>query len=408
MWELAKRNIWRKRGRSIMTMLAMALVVLLTMINFGLITAMKNGIFANLTATGGHFQVRVEDFAEQREFSKQLLRDTTTMRTSITKQLPEVEFVEVLEVGGLLEGDTQRSRGIQLIGISQNEAKQRSFDDDYLLEGNFPQNVESIALGVKLARALKVGLDDTVYMYTFNTEGYGASAYTVTALLDMPASNALAYVSLEAAQELAAPNGSSRLELHLPALRSYEDNLALPTIQDNIQSALQQEKLEGIEVLPWDEVNPGLAGYLQIMDPFNLIFTAIFFILVALVVTNTIYLSVIERIREFGVMMAMGVKQRKVIRMVLLESFLLCGIGALVGALLGALTVWSMSKGFTFAGMEDVFADAGLPEKLYATLRPFDVVATVLFVFVTGIVAALIPARVAAKLEPVEAMRFTA
>lgn len=408
MWQLAKRNIWRKRGRSIITMVAMALVVLLTMLNFALITAMKNGIFSKLTATGGHFQVRVEDFAEQREFSKQLLRNTPRIRDNIKQQLPEAAFVEVLEVGGLLEGDMQRSRGIQLIGISQDAAKQRAFEEDYLLEGSFPHDVEGIALGVKLAQALKVELGDTVYMYTFNTEGYGASAYTVSALLAIPASNALAYVSLEAAQELAAPNGSSRLEVHLPALHRYEDNATLPALQAEVQTALQQDKLEGIDILRWDEVNTGLAGYLQIMDPFNLIFTAIFFILVALVVTNTIYLSVIERIREFGVMMAMGVKQRKIIRMVLFESLLLCGIGALVGALLGALTVWNMSKGFTFPGMEDVFADAGLPETLYASLRPFDVIATVIFVFITGIVAALIPARTAARLEPVEAMRFTA
>lgn len=409
MLNLAWRNIWRKKWRSAFTLIAVALVVYLSIINFGISTAMKNGIFTVITDSTGHLQIRAEDYRDKREFADLLVRDAGELETSLASELDDSRYVKVLEVGALLEGDNQRSRGIQLVGIEQDAALREKFIEDNLVEGSLPtsEDVESIALGTKLADALKVGVGDRVYAYTFDTEGYGASAYDITGILKIAGSEAIAYTSLLAAQELAAPDAVTRLEVHLADLRTLEDEVQIPIAKDTAISALGSDATsQSIET--WAEANPGMRSYLALFDPINLVFTLIFFILAGLVVTNTIYLSVIERVREFGVMMAVGLDRKKVFGMVLAESMFLCTVGSILGGLAGWLTIRYLSDGMTLPGMSETFESAGFPSVLYPTLSSNDIIFTIVFVILTGVVAAILPAVTAGKLEPVEAMRFTA
>ena len=405
MLKLAWRNIWRKRGRSFFTSLAMALVVMFTMLQSGIMGAVKNALFTTLVNTGGHIQIHPVDYREARDFGDTLIRDAAQLGKSLVAALPaNTNFVEVLQTGGLLEGSEGRSRGIGLIGIKQPEHLRETFSNYYVVEGKLPEDsdVESIALGIKLAKSLKINLGDTVYMYTSNTEGYGAAAYTVIGFLDIAGSQAMAYTSLLATQELAAPDAVSRVEIHLSDFNKISDDAKLPPVKADLLNMLG----DAYSVETWGEVNPGLKGYLDIIGPVSLVFLAIFFILAGLVVMNTIYLSIIERVREFGVMMALGLGRAKVMLMVFHESLFLCGVGALLGALIGGLLLWQTSKGVKIAAFNTFFE--GFPDTLYTSISLERVITIMVFVFVTGVLAALWPARAAGRLEPVEAMRFTA
>lgn len=403
MLKLAWRNIWRKRGRSFFTALAVALVVIFSVFYSGLVGGIRNALFTSLVSTGGHIQIHPQNYRDARDFSSTLIRNSAELRESLAKVLtPQADFVEVLQTGGLLEGIHGRSRGIGLIGMRQSAHLRQDFIEDYVIEGNLPaeDDVESIALGVSLARSLKVTLGDTVYMYTSGTEGYGAAAYTVAGLLELPNSQGIAYTSLLAVQELAAPDSVSRVELHFPDFKRISDNDKLPAVKAEVETLLTTK----YSIETWDEVNPELKGYLDLIGPASLIFTLVFFILAALVVMNTMYLSIIERVREFGVMMALGLSRWKVMQMIFYESLLLCGTGALVGAVVSMLILWRTSKGLTLPIPEDL----AIPSTLYTSVTFERILFVVLFVFLTGILAALWPARTAGKLEPVEAMRFIA
>jgi ABC-type lipoprotein release transport system permease subunit len=405
MLKLAWRNIWRKRGRSFLTALAMALVVMFTMFQSGLMGAIKNALFTSLVNTGGHVQIHPQNYRDARDFGDTLIRNAEQVNESLNSVLPaNTDLVSVLQTGGLLEGNNGRSRGIALIGILQPATLRETFVEDYVSEGKLPEDndVESIALGMKLAKSLKVNLGDTVYMYTSNTEGYGAAAYTVVGLLDIAGSQAVAYTSLQAAQELAAPDAVSRIEVHLNNFVTIADNAKLPAVKTQIEKALDGS----YSIETWDEVSPDLKGYLDTIGPVSLVFLGIFFVLAGLVVMNTIYLSVIERVREFGVMMALGLSRWKVMLMVAYESLFLCGTGAVLGAILGSLILWYTSRGITIPAFQTLFD--GFPDTLYTTISTERIIIIVVFVFVTGILAALWPARTAGRLEPVEAMRFTA
>ncbi len=405
MWSLAWRNLWRHKSRNLLTAAAVAFVVMSTLVYFGLGEAMKNGMFQLLTETSGHLSVRVKDWREVREFDRSLIRDAGVLEARIRNAAPQAALRAVLEVPALLAGES-RSRGVQLIGVRGSTEHL----EEHLVAGRLPEPgaLEEIALGRALAEALKVGLGDPVYAFAPGTEGLGAAAYTVVGLLDFPESaveGRVAYTSLEAAQELAAPGAVTRFELHLPGLTKLNQEPEVFRLQERLAAELGPS----LAVENWREANPELATYLELTDPLLLIYSAIFFILAAMLVVNTIYLGLVERIREFGVIIAVGANRWQVMRMVILESLALVGTGSLVGSLVGLGLVALMSRGFSFpGGIAEIYAEFGIPTVMYASITPTQVLATLMLAFITALFAAAWPAWVAGRLEPVEAMRFTA
>lgn len=407
LFSLSWRNIWRHRGRSLMTAGAVGLAVFFTLVYLSFLGAMENGIYNNLTASVGHLQVRVSDYREKREFRDLLIANVAQVEARLATQT-QAQRVVALEVPALVAGET-RSRGVLLIGDERPPQLRERFAQQHLIEGQLPETGDplGIALGASLAKALKVKLGDSVYVYAPGTLGRGAGAYKLVGLLRFPDA-ALearsAYLSLAAAQELAAPGSATRIELHFPFTRYTQDAQLGP-----LQAQLVQQLGPGLSLESWRQASPAIAQIFDLLEPLVLIFAAIFFGLAGLLVVNTIYLGLLERIREFGVIVALGAGPSKVTRMVVLESLLLCMSGALVGGALGLLTIAALSGGFSLEALYgQVGSQFGLPSTVYLSLRAWDIPITLGFTLATGLLAAWWPARVAASLEPVEAMRFTA
>jgi len=408
LFSLSWRNIWRQRGRSLITLGVVALAVFYTLLFRSFLGAFENSLYVSLTDAVGHLQVRVADYRDKRELRDQIIPDVANIRAQLEQsQLPPgTRSVVSLEVPALLSGEN-RSRGILLIGKEQPNSLQEQFSKKYVKEGRLPSEPDGIALGMGLANALKAKLDDTVYVYAPGTEGSGVAAYKVVGLVKLPDNASevrTAFITLAAAQDLAAPGGATRIELHLPYTRLGQD-AALAKLQPGLAAKLGSK----LTIENWRQANPSLAQILRIIGPLTFAFTLIFFGLAGLLVVNTIYLSLLERTREFGVIVALGAGPAKMTRMVLLESLLLCFAGAVAGAALGMLLVVGLSKGLPTEALYGAAArDFGMPEVLYVSLGSYDLLVTLLLALLTGLIAAWWPARVAARLEPVEAMRFTA
>jgi ABC-type lipoprotein release transport system permease subunit len=397
MFNLAWRNIWRQRGRSLVTAIVIAFVVIFTLFYFGLLEAMKNGMFQRITESSGHISVRVENWRDKREFYSLLIPDATEKQASLEDIAQGAEVKAILEVPALL-----------LLGVASPASETERFTRDYLVEGRLPapDALEEIALGQALAQALKVKLDDMTYALAPGTEGVGAMAFEVVGLLDLPEQTLearVAYLSLPAAQALAAPGAVTQFEIYLPELRRLVDEAEGAPLKVNITEALGS----GLSIENWREANPALASYINMLDPVIIIFDALFFVLAGLLVVNTIYLSVLERVREFGVIMAMGANRWQVIRMVLMESLMLVGCGSVVGFAVGLGIVGAMSRGFSLPSAES-YAEFGIPTVMYASISLEQILITFAFALGTALLAALWPAWMAGRLQPVEAMRFAA
>lgn len=406
---LAWRNIWRHRTRSLGAAVAVGFVVWMSVLYFGLVGAMRDGMYVTLTDTVGHVQIHVPDYRNVRDFRQGVITNAAAVRRQIETATPGGQVASALEVPALLSGE-DRARGALLAGMDQPTTVRERFAGKYLTAGRLPasDDLEGIALGGALARTLQVDVGDTVYAFAPGTDGTGASAYTVVGLVRFPEPSQDArgaILSLPAAQDLAAPGAVSRFELHIPELRRTLDDSGLIPVRQQLQAALGSALL----VETWREAYPVLSELERSLRPLILVFLSIFFVLAGLLVVNTIYLGVIERTREFGVIIAMGARRGRVTRMVLAESVVLCVTGAAAGLALGMPIVARMARGFSYPfGWTDIVEAYGMPAVMYASIAPAEVAIVVGYAVVIGILAALWPARVAGRLAPVEAMRFVA
>ena len=406
---LAWRNLWRQGRRSLISLLAVALVVLFATVMYSFGGAITNGMYGDLTDEVGNAQLRSEGYRDARNFDDGLLKDASELRKTVAQTTPNAVVVGALQVPGLVAGEN-RSRGLAVQGQDWPELLKEDFVNDNLAEGSFVDgnNVTGIMLGQSLATALQVGLGDDVYVYAPGTDGYGAAAYTVEGLLDFddPAQEInAAYLSLPAAQELAAPDGLSRLELHFPGINTLGQDTQIAGELTRLKNALP----EGAVVETWRQLDPSLATLVNFFTPVLVVMSLIFFVLAGLLVLNTVYLSTLERVREFGVILSLGARGRQIMGMVTLESVLMCLSGAALGLALGLGFVALGANGLALPGYtEDIIAEVGLPSVFYLSIEWWQVLLAVGFAVLTAIFAALGPARMAANIEPAEALRYTA
>ena len=408
MWALAWRNVWRHKTRSLVAAGAVATVVVFTLVFFGFVTATVTGMTEVLISGSGHLQVTSVRAKEAQDFDARLIRDAERVDAVLVGELPGVRLRRVLEVPALVSGET-RSRGAVVVGVAQADELGRRFADDHVVSGRLPApgSWDEIALGEALATALQVEPGDPVYVFAPGTEGWGAAAYTLVGLLSFPQTSyeiQAAYLSLEGAQLLAAPDAVTRLEVHLAPERGVVTDAMIEEARDRLAAALGPD----VRVETWWEAAPDMAALLAIMDPAMAVFSFFIFILAGLLVVNTIYLGLVERIREFGVIIAVGADRWRVRRMVPAESLVLVLAGAAAGRMVSGLLMISWSDGFSMPALDEVLAEYGMPTVFYPSVTPAQVAVTVAFAVFTALAAALWPAWVAGRLQPVEAMRHVA
>jgi ABC-type antimicrobial peptide transport system permease subunit len=159
-------------------------------------------------------------------------------------------------------------------------------------------------------------------------------------------------------------------------------------------------------VLDWETLTPGLKQAIQADMTSAWFMYAVLIVLVAFSVLNTQLMSVLERTREFGVILALGIRPRRLALLVLLETFLMALLGLLIGALLGALvTAYFAHAGFAYPGMDQMAQKFNMPPLIYPALDTLSVMLGPSVVFVFCLFAAIYPALKLYGLRPVDAMR---
>jgi putative ABC transport system permease protein len=163
---------------------------------------------------------------------------------------------------------------------------------------------------------------------------------------------------------------------------------------------------EALVVHDWDELLPGLKQAIQADFVSAWFMYGILIVLVAFSVLNTQLMSVLERTKEFGIVMSLGVTPGRLGRLVMLETTLMGIVGMLLGMVLGgALVLWLGRHGFTYPGLEEMAGTFNLPGRVYPELSAVGLLLGPMIVLVSSVAASLYPAVRLHWMEPVTAMR---
>jgi len=406
----ALRHLKRHKGRSLLTLLAVLIPVYTLVFMFGFASANLQDMFETATnLESGHFQVR--GISEHETASTLPLIDDTTAVLDVLNNTDGVAWRTVrLDVPALASvGD--RSESILVQGVEPATVARITPIETLLVEGTYLASGENGAvLGQGLAELLDVGVGgDVVLLGVHPDAAMGVIKVPVIGIFQAPDESmerSLIQVDLSSARALVRrPTAATAVVCMVEDVAGPWDVDKIDTVSSSVSERLP----EGFEMVDWRELAPMVMTYMNIMRPVLFVFAASFFVLGALVVANTLYLSVMERTRELGLILALGASRARVMRMILIEAGLITAAGATYGALLGVVFMWIVEA---FGGVPlpsqfaDVFRSMGLSGEIHLSARAGDIVLSAAIMAAVALLAALIPAWRAARFEPVEAMRY--
>ena len=167
-----------------------------------------------------------------------------------------------------------------------------------------------------------------------------------------------------------------------------------------------QAKFPSLRIQNWKEISPDLAYADEIMSQMLYIIIGIIMLALSFGIINTMLMAVLERRKELGMLMCVGMSKTKVFTMIIVETFYLALLGGPLGILFAYYSVWQGSKsGLDLAAFSDGLASYGINSVIYPVLPSSFYWGTALIVFAMSLLAAIYPARQALKLNPAETLR---
>jgi len=406
LWHLAWKSLWRNKRRTLITLAAIGLSMALVQAFHNL----SSGVYARMVDSGvragsGHLALYQGDFASSRDeklsFTLDDLQQQVDAIPGVAAALPRVYLP------GLAQS-SRESRGILLTGVDPIAEQQvnpflRDLPEAQRLRG---LNSRDAVLGSRLLKELKLKPGQKLVITLQSRSGDLASelfrirGVVTTGLKEIDSS--LIMVGRQRAATLAGMDGEIH-ELAVVLENARNERQVLVPLRRLIKDRT------GIRLLSWDQAMPNLANAIKLDYASQKFIFFIILLIVTIGVVNTLLMSVMERMREFGVILAVGATPGRLRRMILAEALLLGGCALLIGCLIGSLGTWYLvevgidlrqfiSENLEFGGV--VF------EPVLRARWDLPYMAQIAgYVLLLSLFAALYPAVKAGRITPVEAMR---
>lgn len=399
MLTLAWRNLWRHKRRTLLLSIVVAYATLAIVFFW----SFTDGFIDSITAN------------QARYVSAPALITTPAYHSDPDPEnaLPTLDFVSTLSASGLrgaaprlefpaLLRSPYTSSGALIRGIDPGLEPAVSNVPAAISEGRMLEDPGEIVLGRALAAELDVRLGERLAVDVSSLAGPQAAGLTVVGLIEAGMTiidQGSVLVHLDDARRLTGVNTATGVALDIPFGQ-----------EQRVVSQIQTQLPEGVTAYPLQELMgtlaQGLAGERLQTLPLGLIFS----LFAAITVTSTLVVSVLERTREFGIMIALGLSQQRLALLVVLEAVYSTLIGFVVGLILGyglswVMSVWNILGPFFASTYGDILSTFALSDEIYTRMSPEYLIYASFTIILAVIFAILTPARRVLKLNPSQAMR---
>jgi len=427
-FSIAWKNVWRNRLRSLIVMIAVTI-------------GMIGGIFSSAVFKGmsdqrvreaiqyetGHIQIHHPRFMENQE-----LEYTLDHPQELARDIESMEGVKAvsrrMELPVMIKS-TSTGTGVQLLGIDPSEEKQVTsinqavydsnrvaseygFQDTERISRFLKDSVgryfkassrsEQIVIGEELAEQLKVDVKSKVVVNLQTADGtLSGGVFRVAGIYRITNSafeNTVAFVKKDA---LASLTGLDREATHELVVRLADDQQVGPVM------ARLKEKYPELSILSWKDIQPELGMITQWLDVMLYFIMVIILLALGFGIVNTMLMVVMERVKELGMLMAIGMNRLRVFSMIMLETIFLSITGGVIGMALSAVLVhYTGSEGINLKAFSQGLEAVGYNPMLYPQIGVAFYLTITGLIIVTAIIASIYPAVKALKMNPAEALRI--
>lgn len=411
--QLAWRNLWRNRRRTFITMAAIAfgyaMLLFVACLMAGLRWQMiQNGTCLVMSQIQIHAPGYYPNLSLQKTLGGRQGTDVSALLTTVKADRRVIAAAPRVYGYGLLSA-AHRSAGVKLMGVVPEEEPKITTLNTQIVQGSYltAQLPKGVVIGDKLARTMGIELGSEIVLLTQAADGsMGNDVYTVVGIFHTgldAVDRGLVLMTLSSLQDL----------LHLAPGRIHEVGIKLNqiTAATTVATALEVRlgKTLQVRVMAWPELAPELANYVQFNHGVTVVLFFIFFLVAVMGVMNTMLMAVFERTREFGMLMAVGMRPAQVIALILTEAAGLAAASLVLGAALGVPLLWYLQvHGLDLGGATgEVVSVAGVVVgHLWYGRQDYSAYSqAAVGLAATALVSAVYPAWRAAQLRPTEAMR---
>ena len=399
---LAWRNVWRNPLRSLILIASVVVGLWAGLFVVAFYQGMNEQRLRGGIEEVGHIQVHARGFRDEPRADRVLPGGDSVER--VVRALPGMASTARSVVRGML-ATARATAGGEIRGVDPAAEDAVSGLGGKIREGAFFGDGfrHPVVVGERLAakRGLKPGAK-LVLTFQDSAGDMVSGAFRVAGLFrtsDARFDDAVVYVPRGQLDALAGLGPSSAHEIAVRLRRPSDLDTAVERLR---------ERLPGLEVLTWKQVSPDLAlsesSFAQIM----LVFLAIVMLGLAFGIVNTMLMAVLDRTREIGTLMALGLRRGRVFQMILAETVVLVLAGAPLGLGLAVLSIeWTGRRGIDLSRIGEGLGQFGMASRVFPALPPGAIGEVLGLVAATAVLASLLPARKALSLHPTEAIRST-
>jgi ABC-type lipoprotein release transport system permease subunit len=400
---LAWRNLWRNHRRTIIMLAAVSVGVWAMIFMTALIRGMVNDMLRDgIEALPGLVQVHNPLYRDDPSVNNLLAIDATEAAAALTGAGIE-RFSSRVRVPAIVSSERE-SRGVTLVGIDPAEEGTIAAIGSEIVAGRGLESPDDdgVVLGQALARQLETEVGKRVVLMSQDPDNEVVDrGFRVVGLFT---------TSLEVQEEAFAFAGRRTVQQLLRIDDGISEIAVMGEDYRNVDPLLERVRRvmnPNDETLPWTEFDAYLGSMLSVMDGFVLVWIVVVFLALSFGLVNTLVMAVFERVREIGLMLALGMRPASILGQILVESVFLLAIGLVLGNVLAYASILPLQDGIDISVVAEGMEMFGASSVLYPELNFRDVITANVVVLILGFFASLSPAWRASRYEPVRALTRT-
>ncbi len=397
------RNVWRNKVRSLVVIFAIAIGIFAGVWATAFMTGMMTQRIEKVINTElSNIQIHNPDFRKTSEFSN-FIPDANKYVDEI-RSIPEVKGVSNRIVVQSMVASAETASGVKILGVNPETEPTVTNINEKIIDGAYFEGIKRnpVVIGKKLAEKLNVKLRSKVVITIQDTENDIISGAFRVAGIFSTNNNMYdeAHVFVRSS-DLISLSGFPENAGHEIAI-SLTDNEHLLEVQEKVRAIAP-----GLEVMNWKELSPEMSYLTETMNMYMYVFILIILLALLFGIINTMLMVVMERTKEIGMLMAVGMHKFRIFSMIVVESVMLSLVGGVFGIILGTVASKINEKYPVDLSMwSEGYEQLGYDAFVYTTLQPEFLINVTILVIITGIIAALYPAYKALRNDPADALRI--